>query len=61
VANNKRGLFVIRYQELGTGRDGGLGPVKSLKKTLNSPKDAKKKLRAHAVIVSVRKASSGNL
>lgn len=56
MSNGKRGLYEIRYQETGAGRDGGLGPVRSFLATLSSPKKARKKMRRNGVIVSVTRA-----
>ncbi len=41
----------VRFREIGKGRDGGLGAVKSF---LSSSKNATKKLRKNAIIVSIR-------
>ena len=58
MGNNKRGTYEIRYREIGTGRDGGLGPTRSFLATLSrgSVKEASKKMRRHGVIVGVSKS-----
>lgn len=56
MGNGKRGLYEIRYKVVDGGKNGGLGPVKSFRATLSSPKQASKKLRARAVIISVVRA-----
>lgn len=56
MSNNKRGVFRVRFKEFGTGRDGGLGPVKSFKTTARNPQVAKQKLRKKGVrVLSVRR------
>ena len=48
---NKKRRVRVRFREIGKGRDGGLGNVKSF---LSSSKNARKKLRKNAIIVSIR-------
>ena len=50
----KRYLFVVRWKPY-TGRDGGLGPVKSFKTTARNPNEAAQKLKSNGRVVSVRK------
>ncbi len=47
----KKRKVKVRFREIGTGRDGGLGNVKSY---ISSAKNAKSKLRKRAVIISIR-------
>ena len=48
---SKKRKIRVRFREIGKGRDGGLGDVKSF---ISSSKQAQKKLRKNAIIVSVR-------
>lgn len=56
MSNGKRSVFRVRFKELGTGRDGGSGPVKSFKTTARNPDAAASKLRKKRVrVLSVRR------
>lgn len=48
---SKKRKVRVRFREVGKGRDGGLGDVKSF---IGSSKNAKKKLRKNAIIISIR-------
>jgi len=51
-------VFRVRFREIGKGRDGGFGDVKSCKLSLRNPDDASNKLRRRAVIISVREVKN---
>ena len=51
---DKSRTYRVRFREIGKGRDGGYGDVKSCKMNLRKPNDAGSKLRKRAVIISVR-------
>lgn len=46
----------IRFKELGRGRDGGQGDVKSFRTNASNPKSALRKLRKRGRILSIRPA-----
>jgi hypothetical protein len=46
--------YRVRFRELGKGRDGGLGDVKSCKMSLRQPNQASGKLKKRATVISVR-------
>jgi len=48
---SKKRRVRVRFRELGAGRDGGLGAVKSF---VSNAKNARKKMRKRAIIVSIR-------
>lgn len=57
MPKNSRGPYDITFKVIGAGRDGGLGPKKSVVLYLSKPSDAKKKMRQkNSVIISVLKA-----
>jgi len=57
MKNNKRPVFRVRFKEIGTGRDGGFGSVKSFRTTARDPQAATRKLRKKGVrVLSVRRA-----
>lgn len=52
---SKSSTFRVRFKERNSGRNGGLGPVKSFKTTARDQTAAARKLRKHAIILSVRR------
>ena len=48
----------MKFREIGTGRDGGMGDPKTCKMSLGDPNQASSKLRKRAVVISVREVKA---